>query len=139
VINVFFSIKLRLFHTGRSGSFISTPFATKLMSLLMSEIILVCEWKSQCSCIKIMSLSFKISLIELPQVLGGGYKWPTPTGMEESQFYGKKNIDHLVRTLPDGCEKIQWHCIELEGAKRSVIIICVYMPANGSKNHQVEY
>ena len=55
--------------TGRSGSFISTPFATKLMSLLMSEIILVCEWKSQCSCIKIMSFSFKISLIELPQVL----------------------------------------------------------------------
>jgi exonuclease III len=57
--------------------------------------------------------------------------------MEDSQFYGKKNIDHLVRTLPDGSEKIQ--CIELEGAKRSVIIIlCVYMPANGSKN-QVEY
>jgi hypothetical protein len=52
-------------------------------------------------------------------------------GMEESQFYGKKSIDHLVRTLPDGSE--------LEGAKRNVIIICVYMPANGSKNHQVEY
>ena len=57
--------------------------------------------------------------------------------MEESQFYGKKNIDHLVRTLPDGSEKIQ--CFELESAKRNVIIICVYMPANGSKNHQVEY
>jgi hypothetical protein len=45
--------------TGRSVSFISTPFATKLMSLLMSEITLVYEWKSQCSCIKIMSLSFR--------------------------------------------------------------------------------
>ena len=64
------------------------------------------------------------------------YRYHYLEGMEESHFM-EKTIDHLVRTLPDGSEKIQ--CIELEGAKRSVIIICVYMPANGSKNHQVEY
>ena len=65
------------------------------------------------------------------------YRYYYLEGMEESQFYDKKTIDHLVRTLPDGSEKIQ--CIELEGAKRNVIIICVHMPVNGSKSHQVEY
>ena len=58
--------------------------------------------------------------------------------MDDSQFYGKKiliTLSEPYQTTPS--EKIQ--CIELEGAKRSVIIIlCVYMPANGSKN-QVEY
>jgi exonuclease III len=60
-----------------------------------------------------------------------------PRGYGGVAIVWKKNIDHLVRTLSDGSEKIQ--CIELESAKRNVIIICVYMPANGSKNHQVEY
>jgi hypothetical protein len=53
-----------------------------------------------------------------------------PRGYGGVAILWKKPIDYLVRTLPDGSEKIQ--CIELEGAKRNVIIICVYMPANGS-------
>jgi exonuclease III len=57
--------------------------------------------------------------------------------MEESQFYEKKPLITFSEPYQTAPKKIQ--CIELEGAKRNVIIICVYMPANGSKTHQVEY
>ena len=43
----------------------------------------------------------------------------------------------FIRPIPDGSEKIQ--CIELEDFDRNMIIISVYLPAVGSKNHQVEY
>jgi hypothetical protein len=42
-------------------------------------------------------------------------------GMEESQFYGKKPLITLSEPYQTAPKKIQ--CIELEGAKRSVIII----------------
>ena len=47
------------------------------------------------------------------------------------------NIYHLIRPISDGSEKVQ--CIELEGLDRNMIIMSVYLPAVGSKNHPIEY
>ena len=60
-----------------------------------------------------------------------------PRGYDRVAVLWNMNIDHLIRPIPDGTEKIQ--CIELEGFDRNIIIISVYLPAVGSKNHQVEY
>ena len=60
-----------------------------------------------------------------------------PRGYGGVAILWNKNINHFVRPLPDGSEKIQ--CIELECAERGVIVISAYMPSNGSRNHQIEY
>ena len=60
-----------------------------------------------------------------------------PRGYGGVAILWNKNIDHIVRPIPDGSHRIQ--CIEIEGAETRAIIICVYMPANGSRDHHIEY
>jgi hypothetical protein len=50
----------------------------------------------------------------------------------------KNEIDHLVRPIQDGSEKIQ--TLEIQGKSGDrLFLISVYLPAKGSKNHQIEY
>ena len=50
----------------------------------------------------------------------------------------RKEIDHIIRPLEDGSEKLQ--CIEIHGNKNSRLqVISVYLPAKGSKNHVTEF
>jgi exonuclease III len=53
-----------------------------------------------------------------------------PRGYGGVAVIWKNEIDHLVRPIEDGSEKIQ--AVEIQGK-------AVYMPAKGSKNHQIEY
>ena len=61
-----------------------------------------------------------------------------PRGYRGVAVIWKNEIDHLVRPIQDGSEKIQ--AVEIQGkAGDRLLLISVYMPAKGSKNHQIEY
>jgi exonuclease III len=61
-----------------------------------------------------------------------------PRGYGGVAVIWKNEIDHLVRPIQDGSEKIQ--AVEIQGkAGDRLLLISVYMPAKGSKNHQIEY
>ena len=50
----------------------------------------------------------------------------------------KKEIDHLIKPLDFGSERIQ--SIEINGSdKARILLASVYLPAKGSKNHVTEY
>lgn len=61
-----------------------------------------------------------------------------PRGHGGVAIIWKTEIDHLVQPLNDGSEKIQ--AAEVKSATGdNLLIICVYLPAKGSKNHELEY
>ena len=61
-----------------------------------------------------------------------------PRGYGGVAVIWKNEIDHLVRPIQDGSEKIQ--AVEIQGkAGDRLLLISVYMSAKGSKNHQIEY
>ena len=47
------------------------------------------------------------------------------------------NIDHLVRPLTDGSERIQ--CIELSLPERKLIVVSVYLPTTGGRDSLMEF
>jgi hypothetical protein len=61
-----------------------------------------------------------------------------PRGYGGIAVIWRKEIDHIIKPLEDGSEKIQ--CIEIHGNKNSRLqVISVYLPAKGSKNHVTEF
>jgi exonuclease III len=61
-----------------------------------------------------------------------------PKGYDGVGVIWRKEIDHIIRPLEDGSEKIQ--CIEIHANKNSRLqVISVYLPAKGSKNHVTEF
>jgi exonuclease III len=59
-----------------------------------------------------------------------------PRGYGGVAVIWKNEIDHLVWPIQDGSEKIQ--AVEIQGkAGERLILISVYIPAKGSKNHQI--
>ena len=61
-----------------------------------------------------------------------------PRGYGGVAVIWRKEIDHIIRPLEDGSEKIQY--IEIHGNKNSRLqVISVYLPAKGSKNHVTEF
>jgi len=61
-----------------------------------------------------------------------------PRGYGGVAVIWKNEIDHLVRSIQDGSEKIQ--AVEIQGKSGDrLLLISVYLPAKGSKNHQIEY
>ena len=47
------------------------------------------------------------------------------------------NIDHLVRPLTDGSERIQ--CIELSLSERKLIVVSVYLPTTGGRDSLMDF
>lgn len=61
-----------------------------------------------------------------------------PRGHGGVAIIWKKDIDHLVKPIQDGSEKLQ--AIEIQGTSGDcLLLISVYLPAKGSKNHELEY
>lgn len=61
-----------------------------------------------------------------------------PRGHGGVAIIWKKDIDHLVKPIQDGSEKIQ--AIEIQGTSGDcLLLISAYLPAKGSKNHELEY
>jgi hypothetical protein len=61
-----------------------------------------------------------------------------PRGYGGVAVIWRKEIDHIIRPLEDGSEKLQ--CIEIHGNKNSRLqVISVYLPAKESKNHVTEF
>jgi endonuclease/exonuclease/phosphatase family metal-dependent hydrolase len=61
-----------------------------------------------------------------------------PRGYGGVTVIWRKEIDHIIRPLEDGSEKLQ--CIEIHGNKNSRLqVISVYLPAKESKNHVTEF
>ncbi|CAG2197359.1 unnamed protein product [Mytilus edulis] len=61
-----------------------------------------------------------------------------PRGYGGVAILWKKEIDHMIRPIELGSERIQ--CVEIrESNNPNIILTSVYLPAKGSKNHQAEY
>ena len=61
-----------------------------------------------------------------------------PRGYGGVAIIWRKDIDHIIRPLEDGPEKIQ--CVEISGNKDTkLLLISVYLPAKGSNNHVTEF
>ena len=61
-----------------------------------------------------------------------------PRGYGGVAVIWRKEIDHIIRPLEDGSDKIQ--CIEIHENKNSRLqVISVYLPAKESKNHVTEF
>jgi exonuclease III len=53
-----------------------------------------------------------------------------PRGYGGVAIIWRKDIDHIIRPLEDGSEKIQ--CVEISGDKDTqLLLISVYLPAKG--------
>jgi exonuclease III len=95
--------------------------------LLQAQIHLIGELHSQINyAAKEVDINDPLLPISMPRGYGGvAVIW-------------KNEIDHLVWPIQDGSEKIQ--AVEIQGkAGERLILISVYLPAKGSKNHQIEY
>jgi exonuclease III len=61
-----------------------------------------------------------------------------PRGYGGVAIIWRKDIDHIIRPLEDGSEKIQ--CVEISGNKDiKLLLISIYLPAKGSNNHITEF
>ncbi|CAC5418217.1 unnamed protein product [Mytilus coruscus] len=61
-----------------------------------------------------------------------------PRGYGGVDILWKKKIDHVIKPIDLGSERIQ--CIEIkENSKSNILLTSVYLPAKGSKNHLSEY
>jgi exonuclease III len=61
-----------------------------------------------------------------------------PRGYGGVAIIWRKDIDHIIRPLEDGSEKIQ--CVEISGNKDTkLLLISVYLPAKGSNTHITEF
>ena len=60
-----------------------------------------------------------------------------PRGYGGVAVLWRKDIDHTVKALTDGNERIQ--CIEITGDKSKLLLMSAYLPAKGCKDHIVEY
>lgn len=59
-----------------------------------------------------------------------------PRGYGGTAILWRKSIDHLVTSLPDGCNRIQ--CIEIAG-QFPIILVSIYMPCKGLRENVEEF
>ena len=59
-----------------------------------------------------------------------------PRGYGGTAILWKKDIDHLVKAIPDGCNRIQ--CVQIKGTE-PLLLISVYMPCKGIGDNSTEF
>ena len=61
-----------------------------------------------------------------------------PRGYGGVAILWKKDIDHMIKPIDLGSERIQ--CVKIkESCNSNILLTSVYLPAKGSKNHLAEY